>query len=88
MDNLEWKYVSPLKVGTEVETAESKYHFRLPNDLRECLTEHNAGVPSLTALDLAEIKEWPSEACSPLTKVIWTTSTIMSLYLSAKMVKV
>ena len=56
MANLEWKYVSPLKEKTEVEVVEIKYHFELPDDLRKCLTEHNAGVPSLSTLDFGKNK--------------------------------
>lgn len=57
MADLKWKYVSPLKEGTEVEAAEMKYHFKLPEDLRVCLTKHNAGVPSLSTFDFGENKE-------------------------------
>lgn len=57
MANLEWKYVSPLKEGTEVEVLELKYRFMLPDDLKECLAENNAGVPSLSTFDFGENKE-------------------------------
>ena len=56
-NNLEWKYVSPLKEGTEVDVLELKYRFRLPDDLKECLAKNNAGVPSLSTFDLGENEE-------------------------------
>lgn len=54
MANLNWKYVCPLKDGSEVDMMELKYHFRLPEDLKKCLEENNAGVPSLPFFDMGE----------------------------------
>lgn len=54
MADLKWKYVSPLKDDTEVEVIELKYHFMIPVDLKECIVENNAGVPSLSTFDLGE----------------------------------
>lgn len=54
MANLNWKYVSPLKEGGEVDMMELKYHFRLPEDLKKCLEENNAGVPSKSTFDMGE----------------------------------
>ena len=54
MTKLEWKYVSPLKEDTTVEILELKYHFMIPDDLKECIIKNNAGVPSLSAFDFGE----------------------------------
>lgn len=56
MANLTWKYVSPLKEGSEVDVLELKYCYMLPEDLKECIVENNAGVPSLSAFDMGENK--------------------------------
>ena len=52
-----WKYVSPLKDSSEVDVLELKYCYMLPEDLKECIVKNNAGVPSLSTLDLGENKE-------------------------------
>ena len=52
MSTLKWKYVSPLKRGSEVDVLELKYCYRIPDDLRECIERNNAGVPSLTLFDM------------------------------------
>lgn len=52
MVNIEWKYVSPLKEGTEVEVIELKYHYRIPDDLKTYLVSKNAGVPSQCSFDM------------------------------------
>ena len=52
-----WKYVSPLKDGSEVDVLELKYCYMLPEDLKECIVKNNAGVPSLSTFDLGENKE-------------------------------
>lgn len=57
MANLEWKYVSPLKNCKELDDLELKYLFRLPDDLKECIEEHNAGVPSLSTFNLRDNKD-------------------------------
>lgn len=53
---IEWKYVSPLKVGTEVEMLERKYSNLVPADLKECIKRNNGGMPSLSKFDLGEKK--------------------------------
>lgn len=57
MVNLKWKYVSPLKDGTEVDIVELKYRFMIPDDLKKCIVENNAGIPSLFTFDLGMNKE-------------------------------
>lgn len=57
MANLSWKYVSPLKEGSEVDVLELKYCYQLPEDLRDCIVENNAGVPSLSVFNLGTDKE-------------------------------
>ena len=54
MPDLKWKYVSPLKEGTEVDVLELKYCYKLPDDLKKCIVENNAGVPSLSTFNLGE----------------------------------
>lgn len=56
MKNIQWKYVSPLREHSEVEALEIKYHYPLPNDLKDCIREHNAGVPSPCLFDFGENK--------------------------------
>ena len=56
MANLTWKYVSPLKEGSEVDVLELKYCFVLPEDLKECIVKNNAGVPSLAVFVVGENK--------------------------------
>ena len=70
MAKINWKYVSPLKDGTEVEVLELKYRFMLPDDLKECLAENNAGTPSLSTFDLVRTRKWSLVGCSPLMRVI------------------
>ena len=57
MANPSWKYVSPLREGSEVEVLELKYCYQLPNDLRDCIIKNNAGVPTSSAFDMGEDKE-------------------------------
>lgn len=57
MADLTWKYVSPLKEGSEVDVLELKYCYMLPKDLKDCIVENNAGVPSLSTFDVGENKE-------------------------------
>lgn len=33
---------------------ELKYHFMIPDDLKECIIKNNAGVPSLSTFDFGE----------------------------------
>ena len=57
MSNIQWKYVVPLRTGTEVEALEKKYNYALPVDLKECVRDNNAGMPSLSKFDLDSTKE-------------------------------
>lgn len=57
MANIEWKYVSPLKEGTEVDVIELKYHYRIPDDLKDYLVNKNAGVPSPSFFDMENKKD-------------------------------
>ena len=54
MSNIEWDYVKPLKVGTEVDVVEVKYIFQLPADLKECLKENNGGSPYPCSFDFGK----------------------------------
>ena len=56
MTNIFWKYVTPLKEGTEIDVFEIKYCFQIPQDLKECLYKNNGGVPSLSTYDFADNK--------------------------------
>lgn len=56
MSNLTWKYVSPLKEGSEVDVLELKYCFALPEDLKECIMLNNAGTPSISTFDIGNNK--------------------------------
>lgn len=51
MKKMEWKYVHPLKMGTEVDVLEVKYHYALPADLKECIKKNNAGMPEKAKFD-------------------------------------
>ncbi len=57
MANIQWKYVSPLKEGTEVDVMEIKYHYPLPDDLKNCIQEHNGGVPVPCCFDFGDNKD-------------------------------
>ncbi len=54
---IEWKYVSPLKVGTEVEMLELKYFNPIPADLKKCIKQNNGGMPSPSKFDLGKKKD-------------------------------
>ena len=41
------------KEDTTIEILELKYHFMIPDDLKECIIKNNA-VPSLSAFDFGE----------------------------------
>lgn len=56
MDSLMWKYVSPLKKKFEVKMLEIQYCYQLPEDLKSCIMEYNAGVPSRSSFDMGENK--------------------------------
>lgn len=49
---LEWKYVSVLKDDRQIDGLERKYQFKLPDDLKQCMTKYNAGVPNLVTYDI------------------------------------
>ena len=52
MAEIKWKYVSPLQDETELTVLELQYCFLIPDDLKECIMENNAGVPSVSTLDI------------------------------------
>ena len=56
MENICWKYVSPLKEKSAVDVLEIKYHYPLPDDFKKCILEYNAGVPSPCLFDFGENK--------------------------------
>ncbi|MBO5237347.1 MAG: SMI1/KNR4 family protein [Lachnospiraceae bacterium] len=56
MADITWKYVSPLKDESELEALELKYCYKLPEDLKTCIIENNAGTPSLVTFDMGENK--------------------------------
>lgn len=43
MEDIQWKYVSPLKDKFKIDDLEIKYCYQLPDDLKNCIVEHNAG---------------------------------------------
>lgn len=51
MENIQWKYVSPLKDKFKIDDLEIKYCYQLPDDLKNCIVEHNAGVPVPCLID-------------------------------------
>ena len=56
MENVQWKYVSPLKEKSAVDVLEIKYNYPLPSDLKNCILEYNSGVPSPCLFDFGENK--------------------------------
>ena len=56
MKKIQWKYVSPLREKSAVDVLEIKYHYPLPDDLKSCILENNAGVPSPCLFDFGENK--------------------------------
>lgn len=56
MMKIEWDCVKPLKNEKAVDVLEIKYAFKLPDDLKKCIKENNAGVPSPCAFDLGNNK--------------------------------
>ena len=56
MVNIEWDCVRPLKMGTEVDVLEVRYLFKLPADLKECIKEHNGGIPFPYTFDFGQNK--------------------------------
>ena len=56
MQTVEWKYTSKLKTGNEIDVLEIKYHFKLPDDLKECIKKNNAGMPYPSKFDTVTSK--------------------------------
>lgn len=56
MQTLEWKYTSKLKTGNEIDVLEIKYHFKLPDDLKECIKKNNAGMTYPSKFDTVKSK--------------------------------
>lgn len=56
MQTIEWKYTSKLKTGNEIDVLEIKYHFKLPDDLKECIKKNNAGMPYPSKFDAGTSK--------------------------------
>lgn len=57
MSNIKWKYVSPLLDDTELAVLEMQYRMMIPDDLKECIVQNNAGVPSITTVDIGNHSE-------------------------------
>lgn len=51
MNNLSWKYVKPLKNNKAVETFESEYGLKLPQDITNCIKQNNGGRPDKKVFD-------------------------------------
>ena len=56
MQIVEWKYIPKHKTGNEVDVLEMKYHYKLPDDLKECIKKNNAGMPYPSKFDTATSK--------------------------------
>ena len=56
MQSIKWKYTTKLKTGNEVDVMEIKYHYKLPDDLKECIKRNNAGMPYPSKFDTASSK--------------------------------
>lgn len=57
MNNINWKYVIPLENKEEIQEIEKKYSVLLPNDLKECIENNNAGYPNKKIFDTEVSKE-------------------------------
>ena len=53
MSNVTWNYVEPLKAGQDISflELEIKYHYQLPDDLRNCIKLNNGGIPDKSKFD-------------------------------------
>ena len=51
-NELTWKYISKLTNDTAVDVLEMKYHFRLPDSLKDCIKVNNGGIPSLSKFEM------------------------------------
>ena len=49
--NVAWKYVHELKDGSAADMLEIEYCFMLPESLKACIMEHNAGMPVPSKID-------------------------------------
>ena len=52
MKEIIWKYVSPLQSSDILTEFEKKYSIKIPEDLKKCIIENNAGTPSCKCFDL------------------------------------
>ena len=57
MNNINWKYVIPLENKEEIQEIEKKYSVLLPNDLKGCIENNNAGYPNKNIFDTEVSKE-------------------------------
>lgn len=57
MKEIIWKYVSPLQSSAVLTEFEEKYSIKIPEDLRKCIIENNAGTPSSKCFDLPSEKD-------------------------------
>ena len=51
MNDLNWKYVKPLKNNNAVECFESDNNLKLPQDITSCIKQNNGGRPDKKAFD-------------------------------------
>lgn len=51
MNNLSWKYVKPLNNNKAVESFESEYGLKLPQDITKCIKQNNGGRPDKKLFD-------------------------------------
>jgi len=57
MNNINWKFVIPMEDKEAIEKIEKKYNILLPNDLKECIRDNNAGYPDKKVFDTEISKE-------------------------------
>lgn len=57
MNNINWKFVIPMEDKEAIEKIEKKYNVLLPNDLKECIRDNNAGYPDKKVFDTEISKE-------------------------------
>lgn len=56
MEEIQWKYVSPLSNEKCIADFEKEYSFILPEDLKNCIVSNNAGSPTKNVFDLPKEK--------------------------------
>lgn len=54
MEPIRWKYTIPLTDASAIEAFETKYQYQIPRDLKECMRQNNAGMPSADTFDMGE----------------------------------